>query len=130
MLIADQPSPHTTSATGHRRYWGFRGDRRGLSRRSIRGFRASDALKVFPMDVSADPDYTERFNREADLAAALLASEHRGRLRSRGSRRPTLRVRSMNSPRRPDLRIAGPQGRNDDNRRRAGLACWALAPSR
>ena len=23
------------------------------------------------MDVSADPDYTERFNREADLAAAL-----------------------------------------------------------
>ena len=25
MLIADQPSPHTTSATGHRRYWGFRG---------------------------------------------------------------------------------------------------------
>ena len=58
MLIADQPSPHTTSATGHRRYWGFRGDRRGLSRRSIRGSRASDALKVFPMDVSADPDWT------------------------------------------------------------------------
>ena len=23
------------------------------------------------MEVSADPDYTERFNREADLAAAL-----------------------------------------------------------
>jgi serine/threonine protein kinase len=30
-----------------------------------------DALKVLPADVSADPDFRERFNREADLAAAL-----------------------------------------------------------
>ena len=30
-----------------------------------------DALKVLPADVSADPDYRARFNREADLASAL-----------------------------------------------------------
>jgi serine/threonine-protein kinase len=30
-----------------------------------------DALKVLPSDVSADPDYRARFNREADLAATL-----------------------------------------------------------
>lgn len=30
-----------------------------------------DALKVLPPDVSADPEYRERFVREADLAAAL-----------------------------------------------------------
>jgi serine/threonine protein kinase, bacterial len=27
-----------------------------------------DVLKVLPADVSADPDYRARFNREADLA--------------------------------------------------------------
>ena len=30
-----------------------------------------DALKVLPADVSADPEYRTRFNREADLAATL-----------------------------------------------------------
>src|SRR3981081_48432 len=30
-----------------------------------------DALKVLPMDVSADPEYRARFNREADLASTL-----------------------------------------------------------
>lgn len=30
-----------------------------------------DALKVLPRDVSADADYRQRFNREADLAATL-----------------------------------------------------------
>jgi serine/threonine protein kinase len=32
-----------------------------------------DALKILPADVSADPDFRARFNREADLAATLLA---------------------------------------------------------
>ncbi|MCV7402687.1 protein kinase [Mycobacterium fragae] len=31
-----------------------------------------DALKVLPADVSADPDFRSRFNREADLAATLF----------------------------------------------------------
>ena len=53
------------------------------------------------MDVSADPDYTERFNREADLAAALWHPNiedvyDRGEVEG-----PRWRVRSMNSPRRP-----------------------------
>lgn len=30
-----------------------------------------DALKILPADVSADPDFRARFNREADLAATL-----------------------------------------------------------
>lgn len=30
-----------------------------------------DALKVLPLDVSGDPEFRERFHREADLAAAL-----------------------------------------------------------
>src|SRR6476619_3580626 len=30
-----------------------------------------DALKVLPADVSADPEYRARFNREADLASTL-----------------------------------------------------------
>ena len=30
-----------------------------------------DALKLLPRDVSADPDFRERFNREADLASTL-----------------------------------------------------------
>jgi serine/threonine-protein kinase len=30
-----------------------------------------DALKVLPADVSADPDYRARFEREADLASKL-----------------------------------------------------------
>ncbi|WP_445161440.1 serine/threonine-protein kinase PknH/PknJ [Mycobacterium sp. Dal123C01] len=30
-----------------------------------------DALKVLPADISADPDYRARFNREADLASKL-----------------------------------------------------------
>jgi serine/threonine protein kinase len=30
-----------------------------------------DALKLLPMDWSADPDYRARFNREADLASTL-----------------------------------------------------------
>ena len=30
-----------------------------------------DPLKVLPTDVSADPDYRARFNREADLASKL-----------------------------------------------------------
>jgi serine/threonine-protein kinase len=29
------------------------------------------ALKILPADISADPEYRERFNRESDLAAAL-----------------------------------------------------------
>jgi serine/threonine-protein kinase len=31
-----------------------------------------DALKVLPADVSADPEFRSRFNREADLAASLF----------------------------------------------------------
>ena len=31
-----------------------------------------DALKVLPADVSADPEFRDRFNREADLAATLF----------------------------------------------------------
>jgi serine/threonine-protein kinase len=31
-----------------------------------------DALKILPMDVSADPDFRARFHREADLAATLF----------------------------------------------------------
>jgi serine/threonine-protein kinase len=31
----------------------------------------NDALKILPRDVSADPDFRERFNRESDLAAGL-----------------------------------------------------------
>ena len=31
-----------------------------------------DALKVLPADVSADPEFQSRFNREADLAATLF----------------------------------------------------------
>ena len=31
-----------------------------------------DALKVLPADVSADPEFRSRFNREADLAATLF----------------------------------------------------------
>src|SRR5271163_2066278 len=31
-----------------------------------------DALKVLPADVSADPEFRDRFNREADLAAGLF----------------------------------------------------------
>jgi serine/threonine protein kinase len=30
-----------------------------------------DALKILPADVSADPDYRARFDREADLASNL-----------------------------------------------------------
>ncbi len=30
-----------------------------------------DALKVLPSDVSADPEFRERFNRESDVAAGL-----------------------------------------------------------
>src|ERR1700761_4498250 len=30
-----------------------------------------DALKVLPADISGDPDYRARFNREADLASKL-----------------------------------------------------------
>jgi serine/threonine protein kinase len=30
-----------------------------------------DALKVLPVDVSADPEYRARFEREADLASTL-----------------------------------------------------------
>jgi serine/threonine-protein kinase len=33
-----------------------------------------DALKVLPADVSADPEFRSRFNREADLAAALFVA--------------------------------------------------------
>ena len=36
-----------------------------------------DALKVLPADVSADPDYRARFNREADLASKLWHPQHR-----------------------------------------------------
>src|SRR5882757_8352183 len=31
-----------------------------------------DALKILPADVSADPEFRTRFNREADLAATLF----------------------------------------------------------
>jgi serine/threonine protein kinase, bacterial len=31
-----------------------------------------DALKILPADVSADGEFRERFNREADLAATLF----------------------------------------------------------
>jgi serine/threonine-protein kinase len=30
-----------------------------------------DALKILPTEVSSDPDYRQRFTREADLAATL-----------------------------------------------------------
>lgn len=47
-----------------------------------------DALKVLRTDISADPDYVERFNREADLAAKLwhphiVGIHDRGRYRGR-----------------------------------------------
>jgi serine/threonine protein kinase len=47
-----------------------------------------DALKVLRFDVSADPDFLERFNREADLAAKLwhphiVGIHDRGKYRGR-----------------------------------------------
>lgn len=47
-----------------------------------------DALKILRSDISADPDFVERFNREADLAASLwhphiVGIHDRGRYRGR-----------------------------------------------
>jgi serine/threonine protein kinase len=47
-----------------------------------------DALKVLRSDISADPDFLERFNREADLAAKLwhphiVGIHDRGKYRGR-----------------------------------------------
>ncbi len=39
-----------------------------------------DALKVLPADLSAEPDYRARFNREAGRAASLLKAEGGGDL--------------------------------------------------
>jgi hypothetical protein len=49
-----------------------------------------EALKVLPANVSADPEYRQRFAREADIAASPMASPHRGCPRSRRARRSTL----------------------------------------
>ncbi|MGV0617172.1 serine/threonine protein kinase, partial [Mycolicibacterium elephantis] len=47
-----------------------------------------DALKVLRSDISSDPDYVERFNREADLASKLwhphiVGIHDRGKYRGR-----------------------------------------------
>ena len=37
-----------------------------------------DALKVLPPDLTTDPEFRGRFVREAELAAGLISSAHRG----------------------------------------------------
>jgi serine/threonine protein kinase len=55
-----------------------------------------DALKVLPNDVSADPDYRARFNREADLASKLW-HPHIVRVHDRGEYNGRARDRNVNS---------------------------------
>jgi serine/threonine protein kinase, bacterial len=38
-----------------------------------------DALKILPAEVSADPQFRERFNREADLASAACTTANHSR---------------------------------------------------
>ena len=37
-----------------------------------------DALKILPVELTVDREYRERFNREADIGGAAVASAHRG----------------------------------------------------
>jgi serine/threonine protein kinase len=59
-----------------------------------------DALKVLPKDVSADPEYRERFLREADLAAALWHPNIVG-VHDRGEHEGLRKASWRSSPRSP-----------------------------
>src|SRR6266404_924492 len=72
-----------------------------------------DALKVLPASVSADNEYRQRFNREADIAATLWHPQGRGgRHRDRRRRRVGLRASARPATPRRQTRQhpAGPPG--------------------
>jgi hypothetical protein len=70
MLIADQPSPHPTSASRAQALLGSGGIGEVYLAEASEA-SAPRCTQGAPDGRVGDPDYTERFNREADLAAAL-----------------------------------------------------------